>query len=151
MTEIPKVLMPQWWATMTSGTVLMPTASAPSMRIARISAGVSYWGPGKYMYTERDMRRRIRRLWFSLWRYKGIDILVTHAPARGVHDLDDLPHRGFSCFLNLLEKYEPRYFVHGHIHREYGISIPQKNSYGKTTVINACDHCVIEYDPKQER
>ena len=117
-----------------------------------LGLGGSYrYRPGKYMYTERDMRRRIRRLWFSLWRYKGIDILVTHAPARGVHDLDDLPHRGFSCFLNLLEKYEPRYFVHGHIHREYGISIPQKNSYGKTTVINACDHCVIEYDPKQVR
>jgi len=96
------------------------------------------------MYTERDMRRRIRRLWFSLWRHKGIDILVTHAPARGVNDLDDLPHRGFSCFLKLLEKYKPRYFVHGHIHREYGIDISQKSSYGKTTVINACDHFVIE-------
>ena len=30
---------------MTSGTVDMPTASAPSVRIARISAGVSKEGP----------------------------------------------------------------------------------------------------------
>ena len=110
-----------------------------------LGLGGSYrYRPGKYMYTERDMRRRIRRLWFSLWRHKGIDILVTHTLARGVNDLDDLPHRGFSCFLKLLEKYEPRYFIHGHIHREYGIDIPQKSSYGKTTVINACDHFVIE-------
>ena len=36
---------------MASGTVDMPTASAPSSRAARTSAGVSYWGPGKYMYT----------------------------------------------------------------------------------------------------
>lgn len=37
----PKVRMPQWWATMTSGTVLMPTASAPKVRYMRYSAGVS--------------------------------------------------------------------------------------------------------------
>ena len=36
---------PAWRARMTSGTVLMPTASAPSVRNARISAGVSKLGP----------------------------------------------------------------------------------------------------------
>ncbi len=108
--------------------------------------GGSYrYRPGEYMYTERQMRRRIRRLGFSLWRRRGIDILVTHAPAKGLNDLDDLPHRGFACFLRLLEKHEPRYFIHGHIHREYDISVPQKDTYGKTVVINACGHCVIEY------
>ena len=115
-----------------------------------LGLGGSYrYRPGTYMYTERQMRRRIRRLWFSLWRHKGFDILVTHAPARGINDLEDLPHRGFSCFLRLLEKYEPRYFTHGHIHREYGASVPQKSSCGRSCVINAWDHCVIEYDPKQ--
>ena len=117
-----------------------------------LGLGGSYrYRPGTYMYTERQMRRRIRRLWFSLWRHKGFDILVTHAPARGINDLEDLPHRGFSCFLRLLEKYEPRYFAHGHIHREYGASVPQKSSCGCVSVVNACDHCVIEYDPQQAR
>ena len=45
----PSTSMPQWAATMASGTVDMPTASAPRTRAARTSAGVSYWGPGKYM------------------------------------------------------------------------------------------------------
>ena len=36
---------PQWRARITSGTVDMPTASAPSVRKARISAGVSKLGP----------------------------------------------------------------------------------------------------------
>jgi len=117
-----------------------------------LGLGGSYrYRPGTYMYTERQMRRRIRRLWFRLWRHKGIDILVTHAPARGINDLEDLPHRGFSCFLKLLEKYEPRFFVHGHIHREYSASVPQKSSCGRVSVVNACDHCVIEYDPQQAR
>ncbi len=109
--------------------------------------GGSYrYRPGTYMYTEREMRRRIRRLYFSLRRAGGVDILVAHAPARGLNDMDDLAHRGFSCFLNLLEKYEPGYFVHGHIHQEYGASVPQKSSHGKTVVINAYDHYVINYE-----
>ena len=45
----PSTRMPQWPAVMTSGAVDMPAASAPSTRAARTSAGVSYWGPGKYM------------------------------------------------------------------------------------------------------
>ena len=32
-----------------SGQVDIPAASAPRMRAARISAGVSYCGPGKYI------------------------------------------------------------------------------------------------------
>ena len=112
-----------------------------------LGLGGSYrYRKGTYMYTERQMQRRIRRLWLPLRWHKGIDILLTHAPARGLHDLESLPHRGFSCFLRLLETYQPRYFVHGHIHRDYGASIPQKSSFKNTTVINAWDHCVIEYE-----
>lgn len=40
MTEMPNTLMPQWLATMTSGTVDMPTASAPRIRNILYSAGV---------------------------------------------------------------------------------------------------------------
>src|SRR5262249_29181562 len=42
---------PMCTAAMTSGTVLMPTASAPSVRSMRISAGVSYDGPAIIAYT----------------------------------------------------------------------------------------------------
>ena len=45
----PSTSMPQCPAVMTSGAVDMPTASAPKIRAMRTSAGVSYWGPGKYM------------------------------------------------------------------------------------------------------
>ena len=110
-----------------------------------VGLGGSYrYGSGTYMFTEKMMVRRIRRLWFSLWRHRGFDILVTHAPAQGVNDLDSLPHRGFACFNRLIDRYHPRFFVHGHIHRSYGVNIPQKSSLGETTVINAFDHCVFE-------
>ena len=39
---------------------------------------------GDHQYTEQEMRRRIRRLRFRLKRLGGVDIVVTHAPPRGV-------------------------------------------------------------------
>ena len=130
-----------------AGCVCIDDRIAVFQGVRILGLGGSYrYRDGKYMYTERQMRRRIRRLWLALRRHGGVDILVTHAPARGVNDLDTLAHQGFSCFVELLERYQPRYFIHGHIHREYGMSIPQISSFGKTTVVNACGHCVIEYE-----
>ena len=111
-----------------------------------LGVGGSYrYRDGKNMFTERQMRRRIRRLWFQLWRRKGFDILLTHAPAWRMGDLDSLSHRGFRCFVELLDKYRPKYFVHGHVHRNYGMKIPQRTVRGETTVINAYDHCTFRF------
>lgn len=101
---------------------------------------------GNHMFTEKQMRRRIARLCLQLWRHKGFDILVTHAPARHINDFDSRSHRGFECFAELLDRYRPRYFVHGHIHKNYGANIPQKMQRGETTIVNACDHCEFEIE-----
>ncbi len=108
--------------------------------------GSNYYRDGKYMYTEKQMERRIKRLWLTIKRHGGFDILLTHAAARGVNDFDTIPHRGFECFNTLIQKYEPQYFIHGHIHRNYGVSIPQKEVRGNTTVVNAFEYCVIDLD-----
>ena len=111
-----------------------------------LGLGGSYrYRPGECMYTERQMARRIRRLAWQLHRHKGFDILLTHAPIRGLNDFDTLSHRGFMCFGPLLDKYKPRYHVHGHIHRTYGHDIPQIDHYGDTTVVNAFEYCEIEF------
>lgn len=110
-----------------------------------LGLGGSYrYGGGQYMYTERQMRKRIRRLWFRLWRKGGFDILVTHAPARGINDFDTLSHRGFECFVKLLDRYQPKLFLHGHIHRNYGVEIPRETQRGETRIINAYEYTVVE-------
>ena len=101
--------------------------------------------PGTHMFTERQMTWRIRKLWLSLLRHRGFDILVTHAPAYHINDMEDLPHRGFRCFVRLLEKYHPKYFIHGHIHRNYGVKIPRRTRFKDTTVINAFDYYAFDY------
>ena len=107
--------------------------------------GGSYrYRQGTYMYTEREMARRVNRAWPSIQRSGGFDVLAAHAPARHVNDFDTMTHRGFECFNALIERYHPRYFVHGHIHRSYGMNIPRFTRLGGTTVVNAYEHCIIE-------
>jgi len=114
------------------------------IRVLGLGGSMRY-KPGGCMYTEKEMRSRIRRLRFKLFRRKGFDILLTHAPAQGIGDQQDLPHRGFASFLSLMDKYAPRYLVHGHIHQEY---VPTKFSrerqYHSTTVVNAYKRYYIE-------
>ena len=100
--------------------------------------------PPPYMYNERDMKWRIWRLRRTIRKHKGFDILMAHAPAEGVGDQQDLPHRGFSAFLKLMDRYSPKYMIHGHVHPEYGMGFKRERQYKDTTVINAYKRYVLE-------
>lgn len=106
--------------------------------------GSHRYKPGDNQYTNKQMRKRVRKLRYKLWKSKGFDILVTHSPARGVHDDEDPCHQGFHVFNELIERYHPRYFVHGHVHMNYGRKFPREDLVGDTKVINAFEKYVIE-------
>lgn len=116
------------------------------IRILGLGGSYRYHKEGNHMYTERQMRQRIRKLGLPILYNRGVDILLTHAPARGVNDEDAIAHRGFQCFLGLIKKHKPKYFIHGHIHRNYGPWIPQICQIEETTVVNAFQYCKIEYE-----
>lgn len=112
-----------------------------------LGLGGSYrYKDSKYMYTEKEMKRRICRLRLSIWKHRGFDILLTHAPARHINDTDALTHRGFECFVDLLDRRRPKYFIHGHVHMNYGAHIPRKDMRNGTMIINAYDHYVFDYE-----
>ena len=113
------------------------------LRILGLGGSPQYSG-GEHQYTEGQMRRRIQRLRFKLWRAGGVDIVVTHAPAQGYGDGADYAHRGFECLVELMDKYKPGYLVHGHVHTEYGANKPRVLQRGPTTIINACERFVLE-------
>ena len=113
------------------------------LRIAGLGGSFRY-RDGKNMFSEAQMEKRVKRLDKAIRKHGGVDILVTHAPARGVNDFDSLTHRGFDAFNRFIQKYHPAYLVHGHIHKNYGIHIPQISEWNGTTIINAYDHCVFQ-------
>lgn len=104
---------------------------------------------GPYQYTEREMRRRIARVRPAL-RRAGVDILVTHAPAQGLGDMDDGCHRGFACFRELLDRFHPLYHCYGHVHLQYVPTQPRIRQYGDTTVVNASGKYLIELPDREE-
>ena len=105
--------------------------------------GSMRYSMGKCQYTEKEMLKRIRRWKLSIIKNNGFDILLTHAPAAGINDMQALPHTGFKCFSDLLENYNPKYFIHGHIHRNYG-NFVREQKFGNTIVINAFEKYIIE-------
>ena len=84
-----------------------------------------------------------RLLWNRLVRGKFVDILLTHAPPRGIHDKKDKCHIGFKAYLWFMKLFKPKFLVHGHIHL-YDLSDTRCTKWKKTTVINAYSHYVIE-------
>lgn len=115
------------------------------IRILGLGGSMRY-SSGKYQYTEFQMLSRVRRLAFQLFRRRGFDILVTHAPAYQLNDGEDLPHQGFKSFLTLLQKYRPSFFLHGHVHMSYGRKYKRYDKYEDTHVINAFERCIFDYE-----
>lgn len=113
------------------------------LRILGLGGSIQYSG-GPHQYTDRQMARRIRKLRFQLWRAGGVDLVVTHSPARGYGDGEDYAHRGFECLLSLLDRYKPMYMVHGHVHMSYGADLPRVHQRGETTIINAYERYILD-------
>ena len=108
------------------------------LRILGLGGSMKY-KEGPYLYTEREMEKRIDRLRRMIMLFNGFDILLTHAPAKGYGDLEDLPHQGFQCFNDLLMRYKPKYMIHGHVHGNYGKFNRVRVHPSGTVIINAYD------------
>ena len=111
--------------------------------------GCKKYRDAPHQYTEKEMKKRIRKLRWKLWRHKGVDIVVTHAPPAGVGDGEDPAHQGIEALLELLDKYRPKYLLHGHVHMNYGQDQTRVRCYGDTQVINACQRYVLEVPDEQ--
>jgi Icc-related predicted phosphoesterase len=116
--------------------------------IGGLEGSIRYKPQAQYQYTETGMTLKIWQMTPALllnrvFHKRHLDILITHASPFGIHDGDDLPHRGFQVYLKFMRRYRPRYLLHGHIH-------PYANEtwrtfYMDTEVINVCPFRVIEW------
>lgn len=105
---------------------------------------------GKHQYTEQQMEKRIRKLKRAIELVGGVDIVLTHAAPLGVGDADDAFHQGFGPFLELMDRYHPKYLLHGHVHMSYGRNIQREREYHGTRVINCCEKYELDYDAPVE-
>ena len=85
------------------------------LRIAGLG-GCRRYRPGPNQYSDRQQARRARRLALRarLARTR-VDVLLTHAPPRGVGDGTDPVHQGFPALNVLAERLQPALLLHGHV------------------------------------
>jgi len=103
--------------------------------------GCRRYNKGSYQYTEGGMRFQIAQMLPQLLanklRYgRFLDMLVTHAPPRHIHDQEDRCHQGFEVYRWFLKTFRPRYHLHGHIHL-YDKRTITKTQFHDTLVLNA--------------
>lgn len=87
-------------------------------------------------------RLRLRRMRYG----HGVDVLVTHSPAKGIHDAEDRPHHGFKALLRFMDWYHPRYMVHGHVHT-YDRRVVTRSRYSETDIININPWTILDIKP----
>jgi len=98
--------------------------------------GCMLYNGGPHQYSEAQMQRRIRRLRGKIRRTGGVDIVLTHTPPAGRGDTADHVHRGFRCYADLMDRYKPKYWVHSHVHLNYGYGMPRSD-----TCISSSESC----------
>ena len=110
--------------------------------------GSMRYNRGHNQFTETEMYLEILKimpslLWNKLIHGKCVDILLTHAPPKGIHDKKDRCHLGFKAFLWFMKVFKPKYLIHGHIHL-YDMNEERCTQRDNTKVINAYNHFVFD-------
>lgn len=117
--------------------------------IAGVSGSIRY-NNGKNQYTEKEMKSKLIKmipaLIYNKIKYgRYLDIFLTHASPKDIHDKPDPCHKGFECYRWFLKKFKPTYMIHGHIHL-YDIQDIRVSKFEETTIINAYSHYVLDTD-----
>ncbi len=140
--------LPQPQAAAASGA---PGRGRPApLLLAGLGGSIRYNAEGTHQYAESQMRARaialVPGLLANRARYgRYLDILVTHAPPRGIHDAPDLAHTGFRTFRWLMDLFKPRLLLHGHSHVYRG-DVVTTTRYKATQVMNVYPYRLIEWE-----
>ncbi|NPA91423.1 MAG: metallophosphoesterase [Chloroflexi bacterium] len=118
--------------------------------IAGLEGSRRYRPGAPFQYTEWEMGLHCaklipRLLWNRLVYGRYVDVLITHAPPRHIHDAEDRAHQGFVCFRWFMRLFRPRVLIHGHKH-VYRQDEPRVTRFHQTTVINTYPYRVWDLE-----
>ena len=109
----------------------------------RYSGGPNQYSDGQFARRAASLRRRAR--WQRLRGGLLVDVLLTHAPPRGVGDGDDPPHRGFAALHGVVAALGPAVLLHGHVLR--CDAVRPDRQLGRTAVRNVTGWHLLNIRP----
>ena len=119
------------------------------LRVAGLG-GCRRYGSGPNQYSDRQQARRAR----SLARRarlgqardgRRVDVLLSHAPPRGVDDGADPAHQGFAALNALIARLRPAVALHGHVYP--AAEADQGRRLGETIVRNVTGRRLLDIEP----
>ncbi len=126
--------------------------SVNGLLFAGVEGSLKY-SRGPFQYSQSEMWSNIFQLVPAMMINKArygryLDVFVSHAPPRGIHDKTDLPHQGIDAFRWLLQMFKPAYHFHGHIH-VYRPGEITETRFERTRVINTYGYKMTEIESKK--
>lgn len=123
-------------------------APGGDLLLAGLGGSIRY-NPDPHQYTQAEMLGRALRLMPALLANRvrhgrSLDILITHAPPRHIHESGDRAHVGFAAFRTLMDTFHPRFLLHGHAH-VYRNDAITATRYKNTQVLNVYPYRLIEF------
>ncbi len=125
------------------------------LRIAGLG-GCRRYRPGPNQYSDRQQARRAWRLAIRIrlrrprrGRSHRLDVLLTHAPLRGVGDGTDPVHQGFPALNVLAGRLQPPLLLHGHVDPDPAGG--RDHWFGRTLVRNVTGWQLFDLEPATGR
>jgi hypothetical protein len=111
--------------------------------------GSRWYNGGPMQYTEQQMN--------AWWENPPIVVVESGSrycchpcSPRHIHDAEDLCHKGFQTFRQLIDRYQPRYFFHGHVHAVFDNPSERITTINKTNVVNCCGYYFLDIETHQK-
>jgi predicted phosphodiesterase len=132
-------------------TAVCARVGRPPLLLAGLGGSLRYNDAAEHQYTQSEMAARAwglgpallaNRLRFG----RALDVLVAHAPPRGIHDAADQAHTGFDAYRRFMDMFQPRFLLHGHSH-VYRPDTVTRTAYQRTEVLNVYPYRLIEWEP----
>jgi calcineurin-like phosphoesterase family protein len=119
------------------------------LRVAGLG-GCRRYSAGPNQYSDRQQARRARSLAVrarlrQLRDGRGVDVLLTHAPPRGIGDGADPAHQGFTAHNALIARLRPAVALHGHVHP--AAEANPDRPLGGTIVRNVTGRHLLDIEP----
>lgn len=92
-----------------------------------------YKAKGHYLYEQEEVSGLLRA-------FSPVDVLISHNSPRGYHERDRDIHQGFDGLLEYIERFQPRYVLHGHQH------LSKVSRIGKTDLIGVFGESSVSLD-----
>ena len=85
-------------------------ASVGGLTIAGFEGCVRYGHGGPHQYTQKEAAKLVKKL-------PAADVLICHCPPTGINDdPEDPAHLGIEALRDWVDRHQPRYILHGHVH-----------------------------------